>query len=79
LTTLSEHHGSTWLWTKAGGSTITISLSRRGMVERLVRKITSKTQYMAEAQRLSLTGSWHFNVRTGEVVWSHDFFCDFWF
>jgi PAS domain S-box-containing protein len=30
--------------------------------------------YMAEAQRLSHTGSWHLNVRTGELVWSQEFF-----
>jgi len=30
--------------------------------------------YMAEAQRLSRTGSWHLNVRPGELVWSQEFF-----
>jgi signal transduction histidine kinase len=30
--------------------------------------------YMAEAQRLSHTGSWHLNVRTGKVVWSKEAF-----
>lgn len=29
---------------------------------------------MAEAQRLSSTGSWRLNVGTGEVVWSREFF-----
>ena len=28
--------------------------------------------YMAEAQRLSHTGSWHQNVRTGRVIWSQE-------
>jgi PAS domain S-box-containing protein len=28
--------------------------------------------YMAEAQRLSHTGSWHLNVRTGRVIWSQE-------
>ena len=35
--------------------------------------------YMAEAQRLSHTGSWHVNVRDGEVVWSQELFAIFGF
>jgi PAS domain S-box-containing protein len=35
--------------------------------------------YLAEAQRLSHTGSWHWNVGTGEVVWSQEFFALFGF
>jgi len=30
--------------------------------------------YMAEGERLSHTGSWHFNARTGEYFWSHEAF-----
>ena len=30
--------------------------------------------YLAEAQRLSHTGSWHWNVSSGEVRWSQEFF-----
>jgi PAS domain S-box-containing protein len=30
--------------------------------------------YLAGAQRLSHTGSWHWNVGTGEVVWSQELF-----
>jgi PAS domain S-box-containing protein len=33
--------------------------------------------YLAEAQRLSHTGSWYWNVGTGEVVWSQEFFAIF--
>src|SRR4051794_26554515 len=33
--------------------------------------------YLAEAQRVSHTGSWHWNVGTGEVVWSQEFFSIF--
>jgi len=33
--------------------------------------------YLAEAQRLSHTGSWYWNVSTGEVVWSQEFFAIF--
>jgi len=35
--------------------------------------------YLAEAQRLSRTGSWHLNVNTGEVQWSKEFFAIFGF
>jgi PAS domain S-box-containing protein len=35
--------------------------------------------YLAEAQRLSHTGSWHWNVGSGEVVWSQEFFAIFGF
>jgi PAS domain S-box-containing protein len=35
--------------------------------------------YLAEGQRLSHTGSWHWNVRTGEVVWSQEAFAIFGF
>jgi PAS domain S-box-containing protein len=35
--------------------------------------------YLAEAQRLSHTGSWHWNIGTGEVVWSQEFFTIFGF
>ena len=35
--------------------------------------------YLAEAQRLSHTGSWYWNVRTGEVVWSRELFAIFGF
>ncbi|HKV79572.1 MAG TPA: ATP-binding protein [Candidatus Sulfotelmatobacter sp.] len=35
--------------------------------------------YLAEAQRLSQTGSWHWNISTGEVFWSKEFFAIFGF
>jgi hypothetical protein len=35
--------------------------------------------YLAEAQRLSHTGSWHWNVTSGEVFWSKEFFSLFGF
>ena len=35
--------------------------------------------YLAEAQRLSRTGSWHLNVDTGAVGWSKEFFSIFGF
>ena len=33
--------------------------------------------YLAESQKLSHTGSWYWNARTGEVMWSHGFFAIF--
>lgn len=33
--------------------------------------------YLAEAQRLSHVGSWYWNTRTNEVVWSQEFFSIF--
>ena len=33
--------------------------------------------YLAEAQRLSHTGSWHWNVRTMDVIWSKEFYSIF--
>jgi signal transduction histidine kinase len=38
------------------------------------RWVERSEAYMAEAQRLSHTGSWHLNVRTGKVVWSQESF-----
>jgi len=35
--------------------------------------------YLAEAQRLSHTGSWHWNFTSGEVFWSKEFFSIFGF
>jgi hypothetical protein len=46
----------------------------RGRLAEEKRRLERSEAYMAEAQRLSLTGSWHFNARTGEAVWSHGFF-----
>jgi PAS domain S-box-containing protein len=46
----------------------------RGRLAEEKLRLERSEAYMGEAQRLSLTGSWHFNVRTREVVWSHEFF-----
>jgi signal transduction histidine kinase len=35
--------------------------------------------YLVEAQRLSHTGSWYWNARTGKVIWSQEFFAIFGF
>src|SRR5215472_1985231 len=36
-------------------------------------KLRRSEAYSTEAQRLSHTGSWHWNVRTGEVLWSQEY------
>jgi len=36
-------------------------------------KLRRSEAYSAEAQRLSHTGSWHWNVSTGEVAWSQEY------
>ena len=38
-------------------------------------KLRSSEAYLAEAQRLSLTGSFGWNVANGELVWSDETFC----
>ena len=35
--------------------------------------------YLAEAQRLSHTGSWHWNISSGEALWSKEFYAIFGF
>jgi PAS domain S-box-containing protein len=43
-------------------------ITQRKRAEELLRK--SQAQYLAEAQRLSYTGSFGWNVTTGEIFWS---------
>ena len=45
-------------------------LERNRAAEALLRS----EAYLAEAQKLSRTGSWHWNIGTGEVIWSQEFF-----
>ncbi|WP_321927710.1 ATP-binding protein [Paraburkholderia guartelaensis] len=47
-------------------------ITHRRHAEELVRR--SQAQYLAEAQRLSHTGSFGWNVDTGEVFWSEEAF-----
>jgi PAS domain S-box-containing protein len=47
-------------------------ITQRRQAEELVRK--SQAQYLAEAQKLSRTGSFGWNVATGELFWSEEAF-----
>ena len=61
------------LFEKGGGEGVAfaLDLSEQKRAEEALRR--SET-YLAEAQKLSRTGSWHWDVRTGEVIWSQGFF-----
>ena len=52
------------------GVAMDVTASKRA--EEVLRRTEN---YLAEAQRLSHTGSWHWNVRSGEVSWSREY-CD---
>ena len=43
--------------------------------KRAVEELQRSEAYLAEAQRLSLTGSFGWNVSTGELFWSKETFC----
>ena len=47
-------------------------ITQRRQAEELVRK--SQAQYLAEAQKLSRTGSFGWNIATGELFWSEEAF-----
>jgi PAS domain S-box-containing protein len=51
-------------------------ISDRKRAEEALRRTQA---YLAEGQRLSHTGSWHWSVSTGEFVWSQEFFAIFGF
>jgi PAS domain S-box-containing protein len=53
------------------GVAFVLDLSEQKRAEEASRRSEA---YLAEAQRLSHTGSWYWNVGTGEVVWSQEFF-----
>ena len=44
-------------------------------LESALQKLRQSEAYLAEAQRLSRTGSFGWNVVTGELVWSDETFC----
>jgi PAS domain S-box-containing protein len=53
---------------------------RTGQLARANESLHRTESYLAEAQRLSQTGSWAFNVATREIVhWSQEYFCIFGF
>lgn len=43
------------------------------------RNLEHREAYLVEAQRLSHTGSWYWNARTGEIAWSQEAFAIFGF
>jgi PAS domain S-box-containing protein len=56
------------------GVAFVLDLTEQKRAEEALRRSEA---YLAEAQRLSHTGSWYWNVGTGEVVWSQEFFAIF--
>jgi PAS domain S-box-containing protein len=58
------------------GVAFVLDLSEQKRVEEALRRSEAN---LAEAQRLSHTGSWHWNAATGEYVWSQEFFAIFGF
>ena len=61
------------LFEKGGsqGIAFVLDLSEQKRAEEALRRSEA---YLAEAQKLSSTGSWHWNISTGEVTWSQEFF-----
>jgi len=58
------------------GVAFVLDLSEQKRAEEALRRSEA---YLAEAQKLSSTGSWHWNIGTGEVTWSQEFFTIFGF
>ena len=62
---LRDEHGKIVKWYGAA-----IDIEDRKRAEEQVRRSEA---YLAEAERLTHTGSWYWNVRTGEVSWSREY------
>jgi len=58
------------------GIAFVLDLSEQKRAEEALRRSEAS---LAEAQKLSRTGSWHWNIGTGEVTWSREFFAIFGF
>jgi len=58
------------------GIAFVLDLSEQKRAEEALRRSEA---YLAEAQKLSRTGSWHWNIGAGEVTWSQEFFAIFGF
>ena len=58
------------------GIAFVLDLSEQKRAEEALRRSEA---YLAEAQKLSSTGSWHWNIGTREVSWSKEFFTIFGF
>src|SRR5215469_14676718 len=67
---------SRWAWQRdQEGSPVGVletnnHITKRKRAEEALKRSES---YLAQAQRLSHTGSWHWNVRSGEVSWSREY------
>ena len=61
------------LFEESGGDGVAfaLDLSEQKHAEEALRRSEAD---LAEAQKLSRTGSWHWNIDTGEVSWSQEFF-----
>ena len=66
------------LFEEGGGEGVAfaLDLSEQKHAEEALRRSEA---YLADAQKLSRTGSWHWNISTGEVSWSQEFFAIFGF
>lgn len=74
----------TVVWVKTGVSRVLGTEGRTGLFAAVVADITERKRaeealrrseaYLAEAQKLSRTGSWHWNIASGEVMWSQELF-----
>jgi len=52
------------------GVAFVLDLTQQKRAEEALRRSEA---YLAEAQKLTRTGSWHWNVTTGEVAWSQEY------
>jgi PAS domain S-box-containing protein len=57
-----------------GYSKVVRDITERKLAEEQLRR---RETYLAEGQRLSHTGSWAWNVGTGDLFWSREHFCIF--
>jgi PAS domain S-box-containing protein len=62
-----------------GGSQGIAFVLDRSEQKRAEEALRRSEAYLAEAQKLSSTGSWHWNIGTGEVTWSKELFTIFGF
>jgi hypothetical protein len=59
------------------GTDVTAIMRAQEEREELTRELQRREAYLAEAQRLSHTGSFGWKPDTGEIVWSDETYCIF--